>query len=96
MSGRRQTHCESVCLLIRLDFHVIGGLLHSELLQRLRLQPLLGQNSAMTTTCAKHILMLPCDAVECTLTFSSISYSTPKMGLAEYTLCKELISLRAS
>ncbi len=29
-------------------------------------------------------------------TFSSISYSTPKMGFAEYTLCKELISFTAS
>lgn len=41
--------------------------------------------------CKTHVLI-----VAASLTFSSISYSTPKMGLAEYTLCKELISFRAS
>lgn len=58
MSGSGRTHCESVCLLIWLDLHVIGWLLHRELLQRLRLQLLWGQNNAMTTACAKHVLML--------------------------------------
>lgn len=38
MSGRGHTYRESVGLLIWLDFHVIWWLLHSEILQRLRLQ----------------------------------------------------------
>lgn len=38
MSGRSRTHRESVRLLIWLNLHVIGQLLHGELLQGLRLQ----------------------------------------------------------
>lgn len=51
------THSESISLLIGLDFHVIRGLFHRELFQRLGLKSLLGPNSAMTTRSGEPILI---------------------------------------